>query len=218
MERKAVNTGTRNAKNIKKKKKQNDKARIVFLGIIIILGIFFIINKSIESKISNSVVTFTEALSEGKRDIASQYVTEDSVSFLSFEELPQNQDLMNTFVKYLSVDIKKVKKDGNAAIVKAKISNKDFEKIMIKYMQEVVALSISSNDTEVTDEELENKLLQYLKDQFDSQENEILTNEVNINLVKVDGKWKIIIDDNLRNGLFPGMLKIIESMGPQNPQ
>ena len=218
MERKAVNTGTINAKNIKKKKKQNDKARIVFLGIIIILGIFFIINKSIESKISNSVVTFTEALSEGKRDIASQYVTEDSVSFLSFEELPQNQDLMNTFVKYLSIDIKKVKKDGDAAIVKAKISNKDFEKIMIKYMQEVVALSISSNDTEVTDEELENKLLQYLKDQFDSQENEILTNEVNINLVKVDGKWKIIIDDNLRNGLFPGMLKIIESMGPQNPQ
>lgn len=218
MERKAVNTGTRNAKNIKKKKKQNDKARIVFLGIIIILGIFFIINKSIESKISNSVVTFTEALSEGKRDIASQYVTEDSVSFLSFEELPQNQELMNTFVKYLSIDIKKVKKDGDAAIVKAKISNKDFEKIMIKYMQEVVALSISSNDTEITDEELENKLLQYLKDQFDSQENEILTNEVNINLVKVDGKWKIIIDDNLRNGLFPGMLKIIESMGPQNPQ
>ena len=125
---------------------------------------------------------------------------------------------MNTFVKYLSIDIKKVKKDGDAAIVKAKISNKDFEKIMIKYMQEVVALSISSNDTEITDEELENKLLQYLKDQFDSQENEILTNEVNINLVKVDGKWKIIIDDNLRNGLFPGMLKIIESMGPQNPQ
>lgn len=218
MERKAVNTGTINAKNVKKKKKQNDKARIVFLGIIIILGIFFIINKSIEGKISNSVVTFTEALSEGKRDIASQYVTEDSVSFLSFEELPQNQELMNTFVKYLSIDIKKVKKDGDAAIVKAKISNKDFEKIMIKYMQEVVALSISSNDTEVTDEELENKLLQYLKDQFDSQENEILTNEVNINLVKVDGKWKIIIDDNLRNGLFPGMLKIIESMGPQNPQ
>lgn len=218
MERKAVNTGTINAKNVKKKKKQNDKARIVFLGIIIILGIFFIINKSIESKISNSVVTFTEALSEGKRDIASQYVTEDSVSFLSFEELPQNQELMNTFVKYLSIDIKKVKKDGDAAIVKAKISNKDFEKIMIKYMQEVVALSISSNDTEITDEELENKLLQYLKDQFDSQENEILTNEVNINLVKVDGKWKIIIDDNLRNGLFPGMLKIIESMGPQNPQ
>ncbi|MBQ8380152.1 MAG: hypothetical protein IJX34_04970 [Clostridia bacterium] len=218
MERKAVNTGTRNAKNIKKKKKQNDKARIVFLGIIIILGIFFIINKSIESKISNSVVIFTEALSEGKRDIASQYVTEDSVSFLSFEELPQNQELMNTFVKYLSIDIKKVKKDGDAATVKAKISNKDFEKIMIKYMQEVVALSISSNDTEMTDEELENKLLQYLKDQFDSQENEILTNEVNINLVKVDGKWKIIIDDNLRNGMFPGMLKIIESMGPQNPQ
>lgn len=218
MERKAVNTGTRNAKNIKKKKKQNDKARIVFLGIIIILGIFFIINKSIESKISNSVVTFTEALSEGKRDIASQYVTEDSVSFLSFEELPQNQELMNTFVKYLSIDIKKVKKDGDAATVKAKISNKDFEKIMIKYMQEVVSLSISSNDTEVTDEELENKLLQYLKDQFDSQENEILTNEVNINLVKIEGKWKIIIDDNLRNGMFPGMLKIIESMGPQNPQ
>lgn len=218
MERKAVNTRTRNAKNIKKKKKQNDKARLIILGLIIIFGIFFIINKSIESKISNSVVTFTEALSEGKRDIASQYVTEDSVSFLSFEELPQNQDLMNTFVKYLSVDIKKVKKDGNAAIVKAKISNKDFEKIMIKYMQEVVALSISSNDAGITDEELENKLLQYLKEQFDSQENEILTNEVNINLVKVDGKWKIIIDDNLRNGLFPGMLKIIESMGPQNPQ
>lgn len=218
MERKAVNTGTRNAKNIKKKKKQNDKARIVFLGIIIILGIFFIINKSIESKISNSVVIFTEALSEGKRDIASQYVTEDSVSFLSFEELPQNQELMNTFVKYLSIDIKKVKKDGDAATVKAKISNKDFEKIMIKYMQEVVALSISSNDAGITDEELENKLLQYLKDQFDSQENEILTNEVNINLVKIEGKWKIIIDDNLRNGMFPGMLKIIESMGPQNPQ
>jgi len=218
MERKAVNTRTRNAKNIKKKKKQNDKARLIILGLIIIFGIFFIINKSIESKISNSVVTFTKALSEGKRDIASQYVTEDSVSFLSFEELPQNQELMNTFVKYLSVDIKKVKKDGNAAIVKAKISNKDFEKIMIKYMQEVVALSISSNDAEITDEELENKLLQYLKEQFDSQENEILTNEVNINLVKVDGKWKIIIDDNLRNGLFPGMLKIIESMGPQNPQ
>ena len=56
MERKAVNTGTRNAKNIKKKKKQNDKARIVFLGIIIILGIFFIINKSIEEARENKAI------------------------------------------------------------------------------------------------------------------------------------------------------------------
>ena len=218
MERKVTNARARSNKNIKKRKKANDKIKLLILGVIVICAIFFIINKSIESNISNSVVIFAECLRDGKREIASQYVTDDSVSFLNFEELPESQELMNTFVKYLSIDVKRVSKEKDTAIVKAKVSNKNFEKIMINYMQEVVAISISEKDTSITDQELETRLLEYLKQQFDSEENEILTNEVNINLVKVDGNWKIIIDDNLRNALFPGMLKIIESMGPQNPQ
>lgn len=218
MERKGTNTKVRNVKNAKKNVKQDNRKKIIILCVIVIFAIFFIINKSIESKIAGSVVDFANYLKEGNRDLASQYVTEETVSFLSFEEIPQNQELMNTFVKYLSVDTKKVSKDGDTATVKAKISNKNFEKIMNNYMQEVIAISISNNDIGITDEELETKLLEYLKQQFDSEENGILINEVEVNLIKVEGKWKIIVDDNLRNGLFPGMLKVIESMGPQNPQ
>lgn len=218
MERKASNTRGRNTENIKNKSKNDYKKRLIIFAIIVIFAVFFIVNKAIESKIADSIETFTDALKEGNREIANKYVTEDTVSFLTFEEIPENQELMNTFVKYLSADIKKVSKDGEEAIVKVKFSNKDFEKIMNNYMQEVVSLSISNDDTGITDEELESHLLEYLKQQFDLEENPILTNEVEVKLIKVDKTWKIIVDDNLRNGLFPGMLKIIESMGPQNQQ
>lgn len=202
----------------KKVKKDSKKIiKIVIFALIILFSIFFVATKIVESKIAQSVEIFTEAIKSGDRETANKYVTEDSISFLTFEEIPENQELMNIFIKHLSAEILNVSKNKNEATVRVKFSNKDFEVIMTKYMQEVVATTLSNLDTEISDEEFEEIFLTYLKEQFDSEENQVVTNEVDVKLIKIEDTWKIVVDSNFRNGLFPGLTKIVESMGPQNP-
>lgn len=191
--------------------------KIVIFIVIIAISVFFIVRNLIENKIAQSVENFTQSLKDGDRENANKYVTENTISFLTFEEIPENQELMNVFVKYLSAEILKVSKNKNEAIVKVKFSNKDLEIILTKYMQDIVVDVLSNTDTQISDEEFEEMFLTYLKRQFDSEDNPIITNEVDVKLIKIDDTWKIVVDNDLRNGLFPGLTTIVESLGPQNP-
>lgn len=198
-----------------KQKTKNTNGKKIILVILAIFAVFFISNKIIESNISKSLVLFVEGLTSVNTQNASQYVTEDTVSFLSFEPIPENQELMSVFTKYLSVDIINVSKKSDEAIVRAKIKNKDFETILSKYMQKVVESNIQNTELKISEEELKGMIISYFKEQFDSSENAIIETKVDVRMIKKDGKWKIIVDDNFRDALFPGLRNITNSMGPQ---
>ena len=64
---------------------------------------------------------------------------------------------------------------------------------------------LNSNQTE---ESMETELLEYFKSQFDSEDIENVTTTVDVILNKVDGEWKVVIDENLRDALLPGLTDV----------
>ena len=55
---------------------------------------------------------------------------------------------------------------------------------------------------------MENQLLQYFKSQFEAEGIETVTTTVDVVLNKVDGKWKVVVDSNLRNSFLPGLYSL----------
>ena len=55
---------------------------------------------------------------------------------------------------------------------------------------------------------MENQLKEYFKSQFESEEITNVTNTVDIVLNKVDGQWKVVVDENLRDALLPGLSEV----------
>lgn len=198
----------------KKVNKTKSKSKIIILIVLVIFAIFFVVTKAIESNIAKSVENFVVAFKARDNETAKQYVSEETVSFLNLEEIPQTEELMGMFLENLSFDVMKVSKKGDEAIVKVKFYNKDFEKIMSNYMQKVVELSIAMDEMSVTEEEIETQLIGYLKEEFSSEENQIIESIVDVKLVKIDKVWKIVVEDNFRNAMFPGLSKIVESLNP----
>lgn len=198
----------------KKVNKTKSKSKIIILIVLVIFAIFFVVTKAIESNIAKSVENFVVAFKARDNETAKQYVSEETVSFLNLEEIPQTEELMKMFLENLSFDVMKVSKKGDEAIVKVRFYNKDFEKIMSNYMQKVVELSIAMDEMSVTEEEIETQLIGYLKEEFSSEENQIIESIVDVKLVKIDKVWKIVVEDNFRNAMFPGLSKIVESLNP----
>ena len=46
---------------------------------------------------------------------------------------------------------------------------------------------------------------QYLLDEFKNESIDKVTTTQTITLKKQDGKWKVKVDDNLRNAVYPGL-------------
>ena len=67
---------------------------------------------------------------------------------------------------------------------------------------------MSSINSSNTTEDMESQLQEFFKSQFESTQIENVTTSVDIVLTKVDGDWKIVLDENLRDAILPGLTEI----------
>ena len=79
------------------------------------------------------------------------------------------------------------------------MTNKNFKTIFNNYIKKVIQKACSGENT--SDEEME----QYLLDEFKNESIDKVTTTQTITLKKQDGKWKVKVDDNLRNAVYPGL-------------
>ena len=79
------------------------------------------------------------------------------------------------------------------------MTNKNFKTIFNNYIKKVIQKAFSGENT--SDEEME----QYLLDEFKNESIDKVTTTQTITLKKQDGKWKVKVDDNLRNAVYPGL-------------
>ena len=105
-----------------------------------------------------------------------------------------------------SFKINTVKVEGDTAIVNVDTTNKNFRNAVTKWTQNIYQKFI--NGEEISNEEGIKLLNECLED---SSIGTITTNK-DISLTKVDGKWTISVDEELRDAIFPGISEVINSM------
>ncbi len=180
---------------------------IVVLVIVIAVIIFGIIKLTAKNP-TDSVTSFIEYLKSGDLNGAKEYTNESSLEMLGIDSETEDIEMVKLFFKNVNLNIVEVTKDSNQAIVKAEITNRDLKTIMQNYMQKALELAMSSINSSNTTEDMESQLQEFFKSQFESTQIENVTTSVDIVLTKVDGDWKIVLDENLRDAILPGLTEI----------
>ena len=180
---------------------------IVVLVIVIAVIIFGIIKLTAKNP-TDSVISFIEYLKSGDLNGAKEYTNESSLEMLGIDSETEDIEMVKLFFKNVNLNIVEVTKDSNQAIVKVEITNRDLKTIMQNYMQKALELAMSSINSSNTTEDMESQLQEFFKSQFESTQIENVTTSVDIVLIKVDGDWKIVLDENLRDAILPGLTEI----------
>ena len=168
---------------------------IVVLAIATLLT-FMIVTSSDPKK---SVDGFLTNLKAGDFEKAQEFISGEAL--LKDEEY--DVETQRLFFDKIFWKVTKVTEENYNATVEVEITNKDFKTIISAYMQKVLKLALSGEN--ITEEGIENYFIEELKNGQVQTTTQIKT----IQLIKEDGKWKVVSNDELLNTLLPGLQESI---------
>ena len=189
--------------------KTNRTPIIVAVVVIVVLILAILLYVVLANTPRSTVDGMFRALKNGDYEKVNEYVNYQelisSSEVLDSESL--DQETMNLFFDKLSWKVTDVVQEDNNANVTVEVTNKNFKTIIGNYMQN--ALRIAFSGEEITDAEMENYLLQELR----NEDVEMTTTTQTISLTKQDGKWIINTTDTiLINILLPGLSEAVNSL------
>jgi len=189
-----------------KKEKKNTKILILFVAIVIIFSIIISIRKNNVKGSDNQANEINIAFSylkEGNSDKINEYIDYnqliDSFDEIILQEPSQNsKDVQKMLFDKLSWNIKNMEVQDEKVIATIEVTNKDFKNIITKWMQNLV-------EKKENEKAIDNELaMAELKDVL-NQESEMKTTTETVILKKENEKWKIEMNDNFVNLVFPGI-------------
>ena len=215
---KKIETNQNNTKikkeNVKKDKKTKPKkenkgmvVRIFVIAIILLLiiALIYLAMKTPE----RALTSMLKDLKSGDIEGVNQYVNFEEISLKSALDMTESEEFSEkdkAFYESLEWDVKSVKKENDTATIEIEATNKDYETIFKNYIQSMFQKFIN-NENVSGDEELQLLLDELNKDTIGTR-----TVTENVTLTKVDGKWKITVDDNLMQVIYPGLEEGINSI------
>ena len=110
------------------------------------------------------------------------------------------------FYENLQWKIKNIEKNGDEAKIEVEITNKNYKTIFQNYTKKIIQKLFNNESTST--EEME----QYLIEEFKNENVDQVTTTQIITVQKQDGKWKVVVDESLRNAIYPGLTEAIEAL------
>ncbi len=203
--KKVKNEKATETKNVKEKgKKRNILARFISVIVVlaIVIGIIFVALPSP----ARALEEMFRDLKAGKIEDVSKYVDYKELSNIPALENTDNSNEENTvdeneklLFEDLQWNIKKIEKNDDEAKIEVEITNKNYKNVFQNFTKKVVQMVL--NNENPSDEKTEQYLIEELKNKDVGQ----LTSTQEITVKKQDGSWKVLVDDNLKNGIFPGL-------------
>ncbi len=196
------------------KKKIGIIAGVVVLLIAIVAAGFGIIKLVTKEKPQDTLVEFVEALKNGDFEKATNLAADGTMGTLDIEEDDtESLEMMKLYFKNLSVNVDNASTKKEEATITATISNKDLGNIIELYINKALDIAKAnlanpSSDTSASQEEL----MTYFKSLFNSDEVGIVSTPIEVKLVKVDGQWKVIVDEKVRDAILPGLAELNQSV------
>ena len=177
-------------------------------AVILILLVVVCAAKIKSSKPATALNNLVKELNNGNFKKAGEYCADNTMDLFGVDENIEDLEMVKLYYKNIDIKINKVTKSKDTAVINVEISNKDLGKILNNYMNKAKELALENLNKKVTTKDMENQLLQYFKSQFEAEGIENVTTTVDVVLNKVDGKWKVVVDSNLRNAFLPGLYSL----------
>lgn len=208
-EEKTKNEKVKKEKPVKEKgKKRNIFARIVAIIILlaIVIGIIVIALPSP----ARALEEMFRDLKAGKMSDIDKYVDYNSlidIPALGNLEGADSTDNDKILYEDLKWNIKKIEKNEEEAKIEVEITNKNYKNIFQNFTKKVVQKIL--NNEKPSDEEAG----QYLMEELKNKEVGQTTTTQEITIRKEEGKWKVVVDENLQNAIFPGLSEAVNGYG-----
>ena len=177
-------------------------------AVILILLVVVCAAKIKASKPATALNNLVKELNNGNFKKAGEYCADNTMDLFGVDENIEDLEMVKLYYKNIDIKVNKVTKSKDTAVRNVEISNKDLGKILNNYMNKAKELALENLNKKVTTKDMENQLLQYFKSQFEAEGIENVTTTVDVVLNKVDGKWKVVVDSNLRNAFLPGLYSL----------
>lgn len=203
-------------KHSEKKKNKNVKFKLIFLVIIILCTICGMIkgfkNLNIKSKEPQKAVEqFCIELKRINKNEVNKYVEYEKL-LSSLDEMlltnnsPKVEEIEKLLFKEIEWNIKQAEIKEESATVTIELTNIDFKNIMIELMKKIVTQKAIQKEIS-TDIALE-KLYEVLNE---SNNNKVTTTQ-DITLYKEKNNWRIEINENLVNLIYPGISDVVTAL------
>ena len=189
-------------------KKLNKMLIYAVVAILVVLAIVVVISSITAKQPTKAIDNFTNALVKGDFAKAKEYTADQTFDIFGIDQTAEDIDMIKLYYKNIDVKVNKVTKSKDSAVVNIEVSNKDLGKVLSMYMVRAQELALQRVTNSSVTEKMEKELEEYFKSLFEGDTVQTTTNSVDVVLVKQDGKWKIVVDNNLRDVLLPGLYSI----------
>ena len=178
---------------------------IVLVLLIVAASIFVMLNSKPKTVVNNLL----NDLKQGNLQNASTYFNQDEENIqenfkIGGQEL--DEEALKLIFEKLEWKVNKEEINGDNAAVEVEVTNKDFQVILTNYTQKLIGAAFTG--TTLGDEQYKS----YLMDELRKEDIATKTTTATINLVKIDGKWKVVENDIFANLLLPGLQETIDAM------
>jgi hypothetical protein len=163
-----------------------------------------------------ATINTIEAVKTYNKEALSKYL--DYNKLLNINESgndSEGEEYIKNIFKNMEYKITSSKENGDTAVVSAEITNVDMSNVLTLYVQEAMSIAMAQAFSEEaqTEEEMKEQMNQLLVNIIEENKATTATNNVDINLIKVDKQWKVEIDENLQNALMGNMLTASNMFG-----
>ena len=194
----------------------NTIVTIVILALLA-AGSYFMILKSQENKVLSLIDQTFKAVKTGDM---SSIAKEGTLNKKDVEEL-KNNEAIKGILGELKYEVKEKETKLNNSKIKISVTNKSFKEAFGKMMAKSLELAFSTgfSGEEISDEEMDKKLNEYLITVLKSNEINTVTTEVELNFIKENKEWKLKTEqDKILNAVLPGYNEIKSALESMNTQ
>ncbi len=163
-------------------------------------------------EIKKAEATLNKAIEELKasdsQEISGEIFGEESV-------LGSDVTSFARFDKLTHEIVSSTKIDDETVVIKTKITAVDMKPVMEEYFAKVMeyAMGAAFSEQPPSDEEMQSKMEEMLKECVSKEDLELITNEVDIKVLKTDEGFNIEPSEELIDALLGGAIKALEEIG-----
>ena len=190
---------------------KKSKSKIIIALTIIIIAVIgvsiYLYTTNMEKKGPEITINnMFNALKQSDESQVNEYLDYNKL-LSSLDEMLVKEDVRNEEVEkklFESIEwkIENIEADGETATAVVELTNKDFIEVVTAWMKKIV--NVKNNGIELTDEVSLQKLQETLEETDTTK-----TVIKRISLEKVDEKWKVTVNEEITNLVFPGVDSVV---------
>ncbi len=188
---------------------------IVLLIIAVVIGGYFVsigvVKSTAKKKALEAIDEMFTALKSGNTEEIKKYINENDLDAITNDSEIEKTDseatamMISEMFKNLDYEVISIDAGFSECNVKLNVSNKDLKTVFKNYITKAFTLAFSQAFGGMSEDEMEIQLMEYFKEQYNSDEVEIVTTELVVEVKKESGKWKLYSDkQNIVNAILPG--------------